>query len=139
MTVYLRKIIMKFELVHTNKSQRFYKSDEEILVFPNGRFNWEEEIKRSSERLVPGAKMLDEKCFHICISDAHTHIERLVFAAGRFDSEKNGLTYGPYSMLHVGGYLTFLSHGGDPSSVKDDQVYLRQISILNTKAKADGK
>jgi len=121
---------MKFELVHQNGTQRFYKADREIKIFPRKTFNWDEEVALSRPRLKEGVEMLDDKCYYVCVSDATTHHERLVFAAGRF--EKDGeIIYAPYSMLHITGRMTMMIHGGSLSSMLDDQVYLRQISILN--------
>ena len=110
-----------------------YKSDVEITKFPRERFNWEEEIKLAQARLKPGVSMLEDKCFYVIISDARHHIERLVFAGMRYELPDGEETIGPASMLHIGGTLTMMIHGGDPSTIRPDEVYLRQIAILNSK------
>ena len=122
---------MKFELVKETNKQRFYKSDIEITKFPRDIFNWEEEINNTKKRLKEGCELLDDKCYYICVSDAKTHIERLVFVAGRFKDAEGNINYGIYSNMHIDGSLTFMIHGGDYESIKDDQVYLRHLSILN--------
>jgi len=110
-----------------------YKSDVEITKFPNDRFNWDKEKEDASTRLRPGVTMLEDKCFYVVISDAKTHIERLVFAGMRYALPGGEETIGPVSMLQISGYHTMMIHGGDPSAVLPDEVYLRQISILNAR------
>lgn len=122
---------MKFEYLHTEGNKRYYKADKEIKKFPNTSFDWDTEIKDTKKRLIEGVELLDEKCFCVCVSDAHTHIERLVFAAGKVKMPDGEINYSPYSMHHIDGNFTFMIHGGDEESIKDDQVYLRHISILN--------
>ena len=123
---------MKFELVQNNHNQRIYKSDVEITKFPRKEFIWEEEIEETKKRLIEGVQLLDEKCYCVCISDAKTHIERLVFAAGRVKMPDGTIKYSPYSMCHIDGNMTFMTHGGDQSSIKNDQVYLRHLAIVNS-------
>lgn len=122
---------MKFKLVETNPKNRIYKSDVEITKFPNNLFNWEEEIKAFKTRLKEGVEMLEDKCFYVVISDANTHIERLVFAGMRYKFANGDIKYGAASMLHINGRYTMMIHGGDSDSVYDDQVYLRHLSIFN--------
>ena len=63
----------------------------------------------------------------ICISDANTYLERLVFA-GIFDSECND-----YSRLHlqIDGCHTFMIHGGDKKTMKSDHTYIRRLAKVN--------
>ena len=124
---------MKFTLIAENSNQRMYKSDVEITKFPNPRFDWDEEIKLSRPRLKAGVSMLEDKCFYVVVSDARTHTERLVFAGMRYQLPDGEETIGPASMLQISGYHTMMIHGGDPSTILPDEVYLRQISILNSK------
>ena len=127
---------MKFELVHTGPHQRFYKSDEPIKIFPRKSYSWENEVAEAHKRVRPEYELLDtDECTYVCVSDAHTHIERLVFGAGRYRHRETGeIIYGPYSMLHMAGYWTFKIHGGSHDAVWPDKVYLRQLSILNSKS-----
>lgn len=124
---------MKFTLVGENRKQRMYKSDVEITKFPNNRFDWDKEIELSRPRLKQGASMLEDKCFYVVVSDAHTHTERLVFAGMRYELPNGEETIGPVSMLQITGRHTMMIHGGDPYSIRPDEVYLRQIAILNSK------
>lgn len=62
----------------------------------------------------------------VCISDAHTHIERLAFAGvymSRFGFAR--------SHIQIDGKLTFSIHGGDSNAVYPDEVYLRHLAKIN--------
>lgn len=65
----------------------------------------------------------------VCISDAHTHIERIVFA-GYMYKENGEMQYGRYQTA-IDGKNTFLSNGGDYSAVYEPEVYLRHLARLN--------
>ena len=62
----------------------------------------------------------------LCVSDAHIHTERLVFAALKTDEENYGRL-----QLQIDGKHTFMTNGGDIDSVYDDEIYLRHLSKLN--------
>jgi hypothetical protein len=124
---------MKFTLIKETSNQRMYKSDVEITKFPNDRFDWDKEIELARPRLKQGVSMLEDKCFYVVVSDARTHIERLVFAGMRYEMPDGEEVIGPVSMLQITGYHTMMIYGGDTESVRPDEVYLRQISILNSK------
>lgn len=66
--------------------------------------------------------------YYVAISDAHTHIERLVFPA-------LNVTFGdrsyPFISDDIGGEHTMLLEGGDPDSIHPDAVYLRRLAQLN--------
>ena len=122
---------MNFKLVHQTEYQRFYESDVEITKFPNPRFDLEKEVEEIKTRLKEGVEMLDDKIFVVCISDAHTHLERLVFAATKYKLPDGEIIYGVLSMMHIDGALTMSIHGGDASTMKADEVYLRKIKMVN--------
>jgi hypothetical protein len=122
---------MNFKLVHQTDRQRFYESDVEITKFPNERFDLEEEVAYGKSRLKEGVEMLNEKVFVVCISDAITHLERLVFAATTYKLSNDEVIYAPISMLQIDGSHTMMIHGGDASSMKPDEVYLRRIKMFN--------
>lgn len=125
---------MNFKLVHQTDKQRFYESDVEITKFPNGRFDLEKELEYGKSRLREGVEMLNDKVYVVCISDATTHLERLVFAATTYKLPDGEVIYGPLSMLQIDGAMTMMIHGGDPKTIRPDEVYLRQIAILNSKS-----
>lgn len=122
---------MNFKLVHKTDKQRFYESDVEITKFPDKRFDLETELKDAKGRLREGVEMLNDKVFIVCISDAKTHLERLVFAATKYKLPNGEVVYGPLSMRHIDGALTMMIHGGDARSMKPDEVYLRRIEMFN--------
>lgn len=68
----------------------------------------------------------DNKCVYIVVSDAITHIERLVFPVVRYEEDKYVLI-----SSEIAGKHTMMIHGGDPDSVYDDEVYLRWLAKLN--------
>lgn len=62
----------------------------------------------------------------VVVSDAFTHIERLVFPA--WQTKEHGMGAGA---MEIDGKHTMMIHGGDPDSVYEDEVYLRHLCILN--------
>ena len=91
----------------------------------------EESLKELYERLKPeyqesALQYKKEGCYYVAISEAHTHIETLVFPAIR-------VTDSSYAWSHddIGGKHTMMINGGDPSSIYQDEVYLRRLAQLN--------
>jgi len=120
------------ELVHDNGGQRFYKLNKEIK---KGFYSMTSEAKDLLKELDDCKKYLKPEYSHlydgltgvdiICISDAHTHTERLAFI---------GIAYnGAYARtkVQIDGAHTMMIHGGDDRMVKPDQVYLRRLASLN--------
>lgn len=128
---------LEVKLVHTTDKQRFYKLNRIIDKFPR-QIDLDKEIDNSIKRIKDEYKEVLTPILGgckngvdvICVSDAHTHIERLVFAGCEF--VKDGETsYMPISMVHIDGKLTFLTYGGSYDAVYDDVVYLRHIASKN--------
>lgn len=129
--------IMTAELVSTYRSgggvQRFYKLSKPISKFTNGLNTIEEELNETKKKLEPkwsclipdGASDWDI----ICISDAHTHSERLVFLGCRL--ENNDPPYSRLNSLHLDGTLTMMIHGGNARKMHPDKVYLRRLAAAN--------
>jgi hypothetical protein len=67
----------------------------------------------------------------ICISDAHTHTERLVFPAFYVRNKTTGERRVYHSYNQIAGKMTMMIHGGDPSTVKDHKVYVRWLRRIN--------
>lgn len=119
-------------LVFQNSDQRFYKLSHQITkgyqAFKGGE-------KDAIAELIECKKYLKPEYSHIydgmtgidivCVSDAHTHTERLVFAGVAY----NG-TYAR-TKVQIDGAHTMLIHGGDSKMVKPDHVYLRRLASLN--------
>lgn len=122
--------ILTAELVHDTGKQRFYKLSQKITkgMRLTGKVNLIEALKEEREkRIKPEYR---DYCpvdglDLICISDARTHLERLVFGAVKVPSGYGRLT------IQIGGVYTFMIHGGDARSMKPDYVYLRSLAKLN--------
>ena len=88
----------------------------------------------SSNRIKPKYKHLlagmESGIDIICISDATTHIERLVFAGIRAKSSIPNECF-MFSFLQIDGKHTFMTSGGNIDSVYPDEVYLRRIASCN--------
>lgn len=82
------------------------------------RNNMKEEYRHLIDDNIEGLNL-------ICISDAHTHTERLVFAGVKVNNE-----YGRLG-LQIDGKHTFMIDGGNDDSVYDDKIYLRHLSKLS--------
>lgn len=120
----LFKKVSEFEVLGARKV--VYESDVEMKKFPNEDFSLQDEldayvIKPEFSTFMPTAIR------HIMISDAHTHNERLVFAAFPVPVR------GGYSCFwnRVDGAMTFMILGGDEKTMKPDKVYLKRIAWAN--------
>lgn len=73
----------------------------------------------------------------IMISDAHTHIERLVFPLylreGYTVQDLIAKRQGAASvdMVQIAGQMTMMIHGGDQDTVLPDENYIHQLYELN--------
>lgn len=65
----------------------------------------------------------------ILISDAYTHIERLVFAGISY-KENDQIKYGS-TLIQIGGKHTYLTDGGDREACYEPEVYIRRLCQLN--------
>lgn len=124
----MKEIIAK--LVETTKYQRFYELSEPIYKGRSFRSDVDiaaELQECKNNRVNPDYKHLirTDGCHIICVSDAHTHIERLVFAAEKFPSGYGNLN------IQIDGCHTMMIHGGDSDRVYADEVYLRHLGMVN--------
>lgn len=123
------------KLVHTTPDgrQRFYKLNRKIkngiyfgkhvdIPKDTAETNFKEEYKYLTDLSKDGVDV-------ICISDAHTHIERLVFAGVEY-MDKGKVCYSRYSTV-IDGKNTFLIDGGSYDSVYEPCVYIRHLARLN--------
>ncbi len=125
---------MKAKLVHDTGRQRWYELSEPIRKGISdlfGEIDIDKEMQDYCQRRIKVEfrdailEQLKDGCRLITISDALTHIERLVFPAYCVD--------GSWSMMgmEIDGKHTFLIDGGDTKAVYADEVYLRHLCILN--------
>lgn len=63
----------------------------------------------------------------VCISDAHTHYERLVFPAWTVMNTNTEVKVLTHDAVHISGAWTMLIHGGDESTMRKPEVYARHI------------
>ncbi|MBV3838401.1 hypothetical protein [Bacteroides xylanisolvens] len=123
----MKEIIAK--LVETTNHQRFYELS--APIYKGRRFGSDVDIVREleecKESISPEYKHLirTDGCHIVCVSDAFTHIERLVFAAEKF------LSGYERTSIHIDGSHTMKIHGGDERYVYPDEVYLRHLGIIN--------
>jgi hypothetical protein len=126
-------LVFNIERGYNQSAQRYYKLSEPLNKFKN---TWTKELialnheylLETHQSIKPEYKYLLTECeFNlICISDAHTHIERLAFLCSR---KKDG-TYARLDTQLTGTH-TMMIHGGDTRRVYKDATYLRYLAKLN--------
>ena len=67
----------------------------------------------------------------VCVSDAHTHTERLVFPAIAVKDKSTGEVDLKFVGYHIDGKHTFMIDGGDERDVYRDETYLHRLRIAN--------
>ena len=67
----------------------------------------------------------------ICVSDAKTHVERLVFPAFNIRDKLTGETRLIHRCNNIDGRHAMMIHGGDYKSVYSDITYIRHLWLLN--------
>ena len=102
------------KLIKKNYRHRYYRLSKPIY------YGWLDGEK------TPIEKAPSEGIDIICISDANTHTERLVFPAHIKDGEPKILDY-----LQIDGKMTFMIYGGDDESIYNDYTYIKHLAILN--------
>lgn len=127
--------ILTASLIEDNGTQRFYKLSHPILkgyiplvgkqtdISADLLASKERDFKEEYKHECP------EACEIICISDAHTHSERLVFVGMEY--LYNGKKILGRTKVQIEGCHTMSIHGGDKRSMKPDAVYLRRLASLN--------
>jgi len=123
---------VQIELIKENHHQRFYKFSTQLTkgVRLGEKINLIDEmvnerkvnLKPEYQYLITEGQGVDV----ICISNATTHIEKLVFAAIKFSDGEYART-----RLHIAGKMTFMITGGCEKELYKDEVYLRYLCKLN--------
>jgi hypothetical protein len=122
--------ILNFVKVKETEFQRFYKLSEPVDKVPNKNYNWEEEKKYNLLRLKDEfKKYYPELIEYVVVSDAHTHIERLVFLGIPINEEKTD--FGCLCGFQLDGDNTMLIEGGDLNKVYPDNYYLQRLAEVN--------
>lgn len=127
---------MKAKLVKTlaNGRIRVYELSEPIYKGKSdiaGEVIIEKSLSDFYERIKPEFKesalqYRKDGCYYVVISDAHTHIERLVFPGIKVEDDVYA-----WNFDDIGGKHTMMIDGGDPDSVYPDEVYIRRLAQLN--------
>lgn len=116
-----------FTKVWETSRQSFYKCSPAITKGANSFFDWEREKSYFNEVLkLEYRGLLTEEIEYVCISDAHTHIERLVFPAIKTDK-----SYAALTGVHMAGTMTFMIEGGDIDSIQEHTHYLGELADAN--------
>jgi hypothetical protein len=133
---------MKYELVKENKYQRFYRMPIRIkigrkysyLFHSEGNIELEKLYTEYPKKLKPGYEYVRdprEGADYVCVSDAHTHIERLVFPAFEIRNIETGEIILINICDNIEGQNTMMIHGGDITTVEPDENYLDRLYKLN--------
>lgn len=123
----MKEIIAK--LVSTNCTQRYYELSEPIYQGRKlgGDVDIVTELEERKKTMKLGSEHLlrTDGCHIVCVSDAYTHIERLVFIGEKYPSG-----YGNTG-VQIDGSHTMRMYGGDKRYVYPDEVYLRHLGMVN--------
>ena len=125
------KAVMTARLVGKHRDQRFYKLS--ALIQNGSSYSVKDVVDNCRQRLKPEYLDMANKGAvigwdTICISDAHTHTERLVFMGCYSEKYQE---YGRFGSLHLGGIHTMMTHGGSTEHVFPDEHYLQELADLN--------
>lgn len=126
------KAVLVKEYKELMNRQRFYRLSEKIIkgaglecyrnipksLIENDKPSFKDEYKHLIPDNVDGWDL-------ICISDARTHTERLVFCGAEFNGEYGRLR------TQIDGKHTFMTQGGSDRHVHKDEVYLRHLAKIN--------
>lgn len=133
---------IKFELVKDTGRQKFYKCNPPIAKgVKESTVNTVEKMQKEiqnfrgmtfKKRYTLEPMLTDKGIDYVCISDASTHTERLIFPAYKFtDTENPSEPDYTFSTLEIAGTYTYMSEGGNSSTVKEPEYYLKQLAKAN--------
>ena len=115
---------MSYKLLVEVNNARYYKLDKTITYSVEG------------EKLPKPTK-------YVKVSDADTHTERLVFPFyfedGYTENDLINKVVGCILVdyLEIAGIMTMAIHGGDPSTIRPDEEYLKELIEVNKKERSD--
>lgn len=127
---------MKAKLIQETQYIRLYELSEPITkgksdmigdldLIDLAKYDIESITKSKSEKLMKFLDELKKPVKYVLISDATTHVERLVFSAYKVEGKIYRVSQ------DILGYHTFMIDGGDPDKIYPDEVYLRKLCMLN--------
>jgi hypothetical protein len=120
--------ILYFKKIYEDESRRFYELSEPVYRSPLKGFELKERVESIKGRLKPEYQyLIPEFIRMVCVSDAHTHIERLMFVGAKTRDDK----YICLTGIQLDGRHTMMIEGGDARHVHPDSVYLRRLASAN--------
>lgn len=132
-----------WELILNAGRQRVYKLNFKIRYF-----------KRPDEELTPIKEAFDyniglpehleiiddtETIDKVCVSDAHDHVERLVFPIVSVVDKRTGNECLFINYLDIDGYMTSLNGYDNVKYIYDDEIYLRHLRMLNKRGEVQNE
>ena len=127
------------KLIKETGKQRYYQLDFNIYETNcNGKKLTIEQIFKSDPlNFMPEWELAEPTAMQyvnkVCLSDAREHTERLVFPVFKIKNKETGEEKIIHRCNGIAGTNTMMIHGGDPSLVWDDKVYIRQLRMINAK------
>ena len=122
-------------LIKDTIRQRYYQLNFRIRNVYGSSKTIADVFKGDPIKLVDGyelAEDVSESIDKICVSDAHTHTERLVFPVFNIRNKQSGEVMPIHRCNKIDGRWTFMTHGGDSESVYPDEVYIRHLKKVNS-------
>ena len=121
------------KLINQTEYQRFYQLDFKIFRYGNDK-TIRDLFFKEPPKFNDGYELAEdivEYIDKICVSDAHTHIERICFPAFNVRNIKTGDIFVSHRVEAICGCWTLLTHGGDRNAVYPDAVYIRKLRMWN--------
>ena len=125
------------KLLKQNTQQRYYQLNFRIKKYkrtPKKVSTIVDLWKDDPINLLPEyelAEDITESVDKICVSDAHTHVERLVFPAFYVRNKETNEVELCHRNNQIDGKLTMMIHGGSEKDVCPDEVYIRHLRRIN--------
>lgn len=123
------------ELIKQNSKQRYYQLDFKIKKYKFGSSIktienlWKDDPIHFNDEYEL-AEDISSNIDKVCISDANTHIERLVFPCFKVKNKKTNEIIISHRNNLICGQWTMMIDGGDPNTIKEDKVYIRYLWLL---------
>lgn len=123
---------MKAELIRREENKMYYVLSEPIrygvdiygrVDIPKKLSDFRNELKGKNIKYY---KHVPSECNVICISDARSHDERIVFAAMIVKGKPTLIT-----SIQIEGEWTSMFYGGDITTVEEPHIYIDRLAKLN--------
>lgn len=132
---YSPKQTKDWTLIHSNDRQRVYKLNFKVRQFkrPDEDLRTIKEVFDYNIGLPEHLEIADdtETIDKVCVSDAHDHVERLVFPIIYVTDKNTGAKRLFINFLDIDGHMTPLNGYDNAKTIHKDEVYLRHLRMLN--------